>query len=117
MANSAVQDQLASSESNWSGSTLFAKEGYIRVQQDKGLIQFSYYTMQTANAMVQIRHAAQMGKLICTSIVIKWLIDNLVEVQLFLQFTWDPREHSGQPAHPRSMIRLAAKESIGPLNS
>ena len=36
MANSADQDQLASEEANWSGSTLFAKEGYIRVQKDKG---------------------------------------------------------------------------------
>ena len=35
MANSADPDQLASSEANWSGSTLFAKAGYIRVQQDK----------------------------------------------------------------------------------
>ena len=32
MKNSADQDQLA----NWSGSTLFAKAGYIQVQQDKG---------------------------------------------------------------------------------
>ena len=29
-------DQLASSEANWSGSTLFAKAGYIWGQQDKG---------------------------------------------------------------------------------
>ena len=36
MANCADPDQLASSEPNWSGSTLFAKAGYIRVQQDKG---------------------------------------------------------------------------------
>ena len=42
MANSADPDQLASSEANWSeeanwsGSTLFAKVGYIQVQQDKG---------------------------------------------------------------------------------
>ena len=35
MTNSADPDQLASSESNWSGSTLFAKAGYIRFQQDK----------------------------------------------------------------------------------
>ena len=34
MANSVDPDQLASSEANWSGSTLFAKR-YIRVQQDK----------------------------------------------------------------------------------
>ena len=34
MANSADPDQLASSEANWSGSTLFAKAGYIQVQQD-----------------------------------------------------------------------------------
>ena len=36
MTNSADPDQLASSEANWSGSTLYAKEGYIRDQQDKG---------------------------------------------------------------------------------
>ena len=32
MANSVDPDQLA----NWSGSTLFAKAEYIRVQQDQG---------------------------------------------------------------------------------
>ena len=36
MANSVDPDQLASSEANWSGSKLFAKTGYIWVQQDKG---------------------------------------------------------------------------------
>ena len=36
MANSADPNQLASSEANWSGSTLFEKAGYIPVQQDKG---------------------------------------------------------------------------------
>ena len=35
MANSADLDQLASSEANWSGSTPFAKAGYIWIQQDK----------------------------------------------------------------------------------
>ena len=36
MANSADPDQMASSEAIWSGSSLFAKTEYIRVQQDKG---------------------------------------------------------------------------------
>ena len=36
MANNADPDQMASSKANWSGSTLFAKAGYILVQQDKG---------------------------------------------------------------------------------
>ena len=36
MTNSADTDQLVTSEANWSGSTLFAKAGYIQVQQDKG---------------------------------------------------------------------------------
>ena len=36
MANSAYPDQFASSEANWSGSTLFAKAGHIQVQQDQG---------------------------------------------------------------------------------
>ena len=40
MTNSADPDQLASSEASWSGSTLFAKAGYIRVQQDKGECNF-----------------------------------------------------------------------------
>ena len=36
MTNSVDPDQVASLEANWSGSTQFAKAGYIRVQQDKG---------------------------------------------------------------------------------
>ena len=36
MANSTDPDLLASSEANWSGSTLFAKAGYILIPQDKG---------------------------------------------------------------------------------
>ena len=35
MTNSADLDQLASSEANWSGSALFAKAGYIWIQQDQ----------------------------------------------------------------------------------
>ena len=35
MANSADPDQMASSESKWSGATLFAKAAYIQVQQDQ----------------------------------------------------------------------------------
>ena len=36
MTNSADPDQLASSEANWSGPTMFVKVGYIWVQQDQG---------------------------------------------------------------------------------
>ena len=36
MTNSADPDQLAFEEANWSGSTLFAKAGYIRFKQDQG---------------------------------------------------------------------------------
>ena len=36
MTNSADPDQLASSEANWSGSTLFAKAGHVQVYQEKG---------------------------------------------------------------------------------
>ena len=36
MADSADPDQLASEEANLSESTLFAKAGLIRDQQDKG---------------------------------------------------------------------------------
>ena len=43
MANSADPDQLASLEANWSGSTLFAKAGYILDQQDQGNILINYF--------------------------------------------------------------------------
>ena len=36
MTNKADPDQLASEEANWSGSTLFAKEEDVWVQQDWG---------------------------------------------------------------------------------
>ena len=36
MANSEDPDQLASSEANWSGSTLFAKAWGIWAQQEQG---------------------------------------------------------------------------------
>ena len=47
MTNSADPDQLASSEANWLGSTLFAKAGYIWVQQDKGEVLFGGRKMST----------------------------------------------------------------------
>ena len=42
MTNIVDPDQLASSEANWSGSTLFAKVGHIRIQKDKGLVRVVY---------------------------------------------------------------------------
>ena len=35
MTNSADLDQLTSEAARWSGSSLFARAGYIRVQQDQ----------------------------------------------------------------------------------
>ena len=40
MTNSVDPDHLASSEANWSGSTLFAKARHIWVQQDQGEMTF-----------------------------------------------------------------------------
>ena len=42
MAKSADPDQLPSSEANGSGSTLFAKAGHIRVQQEKGFVDVNH---------------------------------------------------------------------------
>ena len=41
MTNSADPDQLASSEANWSGSSLFAKAGYNPSSAGQGLIKTS----------------------------------------------------------------------------
>ena len=38
MENSADPDELAFSEVDWSGSTLFAKAGHMRVQPDQGYV-------------------------------------------------------------------------------
>ena len=51
MANSADPDQLASSEANWSGSTLFGKAGYIRFQQDKGYYMYILYMFHFSTKM------------------------------------------------------------------
>ena len=45
MTNSADLDQLISSEANRSGSKLFIKSGYIRVQQDKESVSFKKHTL------------------------------------------------------------------------
>ena len=45
MANSADLDQLASSEAKWTGSTLFVKTGYIRVQQGTRVYKTIHYKM------------------------------------------------------------------------
>ena len=42
MTNTADPDQLASAEANWSGSTPFAKTGYIRFQNDKGILNLEH---------------------------------------------------------------------------
>ena len=72
MANSADPDQLASSEANWSGSTLFAKAGFIWVQQDKGFnfteftdcfISLSWTRMTTLTLLVLVLCA--FGKSMC----------------------------------------------------
>ena len=52
MTNSVDPDQLASSEANWSRSTLFAKAGYIRDQQDKGLIVYRTKYYRTTEQIV-----------------------------------------------------------------
>ena len=46
MVNSADPDQLASSEAKWSGSTLFAKAGYIRV---KSYIELNFFWKSDGN--------------------------------------------------------------------
>ena len=43
MANSADPDQLASSEANWSGSTLFVKTGYIRLSRTRVKFKGKWY--------------------------------------------------------------------------
>ena len=43
MTSSVDPDQLASSEVNWSGSTLFAKAGFILAQQDNMVNESNYF--------------------------------------------------------------------------
>ena len=49
MANSADPDQLASSEANWSGSTLFAKQdisGFNRTRVNPFMLSYMYLFRQ-----------------------------------------------------------------------
>ena len=66
MVNSADPDQLASEEANWSGSTLFAKSGYIRVQQDKGITILNgllYYNIHAGPFSYDETHFAKLGQI------------------------------------------------------
>ena len=71
MTNSVDPDRSASSEANWSGLTLFANAGYIKVQQDrvkeKGpqtLIVTSVKGVKEANILPQILCLGDMA--LCT---------------------------------------------------
>ena len=63
MTNSAGPDQLASSEANSSGSTLFAKAGYVRVQQDKCKYGTIYQLGHYENTPIQIYRKFHLQKL------------------------------------------------------
>ena len=55
VTNSADPDQMASAEAIWSGFTLFAKAGHVRVEQDKGNTQRKrgpWYYMRTAESRI-----------------------------------------------------------------
>ena len=52
MTNNADTDQLASSEANWSGSTLLAKEGHIWVQQDQGYLGMCNNMLQDRKTLI-----------------------------------------------------------------
>ena len=58
MTNSVDPDQLASSEASWSGSTLFAKTGYIPVQQDKSFIHVVLKKAQTSKSSSETERQA-----------------------------------------------------------
>ena len=45
MANSAVPDQLASEEANWSGTTLFAKQGISRFSSTRVYYHLNNYLL------------------------------------------------------------------------
>ena len=63
MANSADPDQLASSEANWSGSTFFAKAGYIRAQHDKGLRNMKKWPFSSDFCEIQMVFETDMHKM------------------------------------------------------
>ena len=73
MANSADPDQLASSEANSSGSTLFAKAVYIQVQQDKG----NFMTCMIRSSGVQI----------FTVNVVCWVLSGMQDVSAKVGFS------------------------------
>ena len=69
MTNSADPDQLASSEANWSGSTLFAKAGHIRsaglglrVPSDWTSVVYEYLLKQYENIVYSQTYIKQTPK-------------------------------------------------------
>ena len=55
MTNSADPDQLAFSEANWSGSTLFAKTGHVVLSKRRVKVQLSCTEVEKAFCLYQIK--------------------------------------------------------------
>ena len=78
MANSADPDQLASSEANWSGSTLFAKAVYIRVQPRW----LSWMRRQPGDQEVAGSTPAEVGNILSWRLIMKYFLRS------FSPFRW-----------------------------
>ena len=55
MANSTDPDQLASSEANWSGSTLFAKAGHVRGLRGTNSFLLEYFLFRKSDAFLELQ--------------------------------------------------------------
>ena len=73
MTNSADPDETASSEANWSGSTLFAKVGHIPVQQDQSKQNFTTEELLNEWHPDQIQHTQAFLSESTMSVLILWV--------------------------------------------
>ena len=85
MAHSADPDQLASSEANWSGSTLFAKAGYIRAQQDKG---FKSTPQNKETFIIGVDVLISFLRFVSSANSIIWQNTKLINIKITVLFTF-----------------------------
>ena len=102
MTKSADPDQLAS-EANWSGSTLYAKAEYIRVQQDKDETTSEKESMhKEKNLLLRSELIFLLRNTLCQEI--KWFWHCVIFYKIHLFFIrWkllvNPAKYPAEPGH------------------
>ena len=114
MTNSADPDQLASSEANWSGSTLFAKTGHVMFSKRRVKV-MSSRSVYLAIAFLGMVSPLSSNQYLCNSLTRNWQLPILKQgkgendhrkyflINPWKNIAWPGRDRNLQPHHQSNM--------------